>query len=245
MIDRTVADSWVTRVLGFVVASSGLPISTAPAADAAALNERLQSAGRALRLLRDTAAPGSTDLAVRYSHAVTMAKEDPAAVVGLMDVRESDIARAASAARGRDAAPARGRGVAYRKLLLRWREAQSAVDANLLSLGKVLLARPDIQADPRIDSIRQAVAELPNLVPKFSGELEKVLDSGMNQDAPEESARLAAEGIKAVDAYRQQLATVSALAALEQFAAKDLGASLLLHAALDEALAELKQQLAT
>ena len=149
-----------------------------------------------------------------------------------------------SAARAREGGPATGPLVAYRMLLLRWREAQSLFEANLQTLGKTLLARPDIQADPRLDSITQAVAALPKLVPKFGGRLEDVLDAGLNAEKPEDAARLATEGIAAVDAYRQQLAAAAPLLALERFAARDLGANLPLHAALDAALMDLKQQLA-
>lgn len=127
---------------------------------------------------------------------------------------------------------------------MRWRDAQAQFDANLNAVGTTLLARPDIQADPRLEEIKQAVAALPRLVPEFGGKLEDVLDAGINAVDPAEAARLATEGIAAIDAYRQQLAAASHLVELEQFAAKDLGAGLALHGTLDEALVELKQQLA-
>jgi hypothetical protein len=101
-----------------------------------------------------------------------------------------------------------------------------------------------VQADPRIEEVKQAVAALPNLVPKFGGELEDVLDAGMNASDPPELVRLAAEAIAAIDAYRQQLAAAAKLLDLEDFAARDLGTGLPLHGALDQALVELKQQLA-
>jgi len=148
------------------------------------------------------------------------------------------------AAQASTAAPARGGLVAYRRLLLRWREAQGTFAANLTSLGTILLARPDIRADPRIDQIKQAVGELPKLVPQFGGALEDVLDAGLNATEPERVQRLAVQGIAAIDAYRTQLQSASPLLALEQFAAKELGARLPLHSALDQALVELRQQLA-
>ena len=155
---------------------------------------------------------------------------------------ERNVASSASASRSTEATPGKGRGVAYRKMLLRWREAQAAFSTNLKTLGTTVLARPEVQADPRIDAIRQAVDELPLLVPEFGGELEDVLDAGLSESDPAEQARLATEGMAAIDAYRQQLAS-SQLAALEQFAAKELGATLPMGSALDQALVELKQQL--
>lgn len=147
-------------------------------------------------------------------------------------------------ARPHAGAPTKGGLVAYRKLLLRWREAQGTFAANLASLGTVLLARPEIRADPRIDEIKQAVTELPKLVPQFGGALEDVLDAGLNATEPAQVQRLAAQGIAAIDAYRTRLQSASHLLELEQFAAKELGGGLPLHSALDQALAELRQQLA-
>jgi hypothetical protein len=103
------------------------------------------------------------------------AKTSPADAVTLLDALETDLALATSAARAREGAPAKGRGVAFRKLLLRWREAQAKFDANPQSLGETLLARSDIKADPRFDQIKQTVDNLPKLVPKFGGQLDQAL----------------------------------------------------------------------
>jgi hypothetical protein len=243
--------AWVERVLGVRLAAStraagakGAAHDVAQSADVLDLRGRLQSTGNALRGLRDVAAPEAADLAARYARVVGEAKTDPVAAVVALDALEGDVARAASAARAREAPSTKGRGVAYRKLLLCWRDAQGTFDANLASLGALLLARPEIKADPRIEQIKAAVAALPKLVPKFGGDLENVLNDGMNAVEPAELERLAAAGITAIDAYREKLAMASQLLELEQFAAKDLGAGLQFHGALDQALVELKQQLA-
>jgi hypothetical protein len=228
--------AWVERVLG--LRSAAGPGASADPLD---LTGRLRSAGNALR---DAAAPEAAGLAVRYAELVGAAKTGPAGTGASLDALERDIARATSAARAREATPANGRGVAYRKLLLRWREAQATFAANLNTLGANLLGRPDIQADPRLEEIREAVAALPKLVPTFGGNLEDVLDAGMNAVDPAELAHLATEGIKAVDAYRQQLAAAPHLLELEAFASNDMGASLKLHGELDQALVELGQHLA-
>ena len=134
-------------------------------------------------------------------------------------------------------------GISYRMLLLRWREAQGRLDENLKSFGTTLLARPEIQADPRLDDIRRGVAALPKLIPTFGGQLEDVLDAGLSAADPQEHAKLSAQGIAAIDIYRKQLAAASPLLDLEDFAARKLGANLALHKALDQALDELRQQL--
>jgi hypothetical protein len=133
--------------------------------------------------------------------------------------------------------------VAYRTLLLRWRSAQSRVDASLRTVGATLLARPDIKADPRLKDIQKAVSLLPKLVPAFGGKLEDVLDAGLNATDPAEQARLAKEGIAAIDAYREKLSAATGLLKLERFAAEDLGAKVELHRALDETLTAMKAQL--
>ena len=234
--------AWVERVLGVRFEPSAQERDQV--ADASDLTQRLDIAGVALRGLRDASAPEAAGIAMRLAELVTLAKTDRAAAVASLAALESEIARATSAARGREAGPAKGRGVVYRKLLLRWREAQSTFDINLKSLGDMLLSQPEIQADPRIEEIKQEVAELPKLVPQFGGKLEDVLDAGLNASEPEELKRLAAQGVLAIDAYRQQLQSASKLLELEQFAAKDLNASLPLQKALDQALIELRQQLA-
>jgi hypothetical protein len=157
---------------------------------------------------------------------------------------DSEKALSISAERGRAAALPPNRGVAYRKLLLRWREAQGLVASNLQTLGSTLLARPEIQADPRIDQIEEAVGKLVSVVPQFGGALEDILDTAMSTSEPGELARLSKEGVAAIDTYRQQLTGAAQLRALEAFAADDLGTTLPLVSALDDALSELEQQLA-
>ena len=116
--------------------------------------------------------------------------------------------------------------------------------ANLQSLGQTLLARDDIKADSRLAQIKQAVDDLPKLVPVFGGELETTLNDGMSAAVPAEVERLAADSVTAIDIYRGKLADAAHLLKLEIFAAQDLGSTLPLHSALDEALVELRQQLA-
>ena len=242
---RDAKREWVARVLGvrFPPAAQGAS-ATGVTPEAVDLKGRLQSAGNALRALRDASNPQTEDLVARYTQVLAAAKTDPTSAAASLDALEGDIARATSAVRAGESASPKGRGVAYRKLLLRWREAQGTLDANLKSIGETLLARADIKADPRFNEIAKAVADLPKLVPTFGGKLEDLLDAGMSTTAPAELARLTTESITAIDTYRQQLAAAAPLLELEQFAKDDLRTGLPLHSALDQALVELKQQMA-
>jgi hypothetical protein len=149
-----------------------------------------------------------------------------------------------SAQRGRDAAATIPRGtVAYRTMLLRWRRAQSDVADNLAAVGRAVLAHPEVQGDPRLGEVERAVAELPKLVPTFGGALEDVLDAAMSTADPTETARLAKQGVAAIDSYRNQLGAASQLLELEEFASSDLGAGTALRSALDGVLAEMRQEL--
>ena len=142
------------------------------------------------------------------------------------------------------AAAAPGSIVAYHKMLLRWRDAQTQLSAILQQVSSTLLAMPEIKADPQFVEVEKAAKMLPKLVPRFGGKLEEALDAGLNATDPSEQARLRREGVFAIDAYRQQLAAASGLIRLEQFASAELGMGSKLHKALDEVLLELRQQLA-
>ena len=235
-MDDAVRDAWIKRVLGMDL--------RAPRPQPVDLAQRVQSAARALRVLRDVAAPEFSDLTNRLVQIRQAAALGPVGATESLAALERDIARAASAARAREGGSPKGRGVAYVQMLLRWRAAQETLNANLAALGTKLLARREIQEDPRLDSIKQGVAALPQLVPKFGGELEDALDAGMSATDGAERTRLEAVAIKAIDTYREKLVGLSHLVELEKLAAEDLGAQLPLHGALDAALLELRQQLA-
>ena len=208
----------------------------------AALGERLAVCDDDLKTLRHPAA-GALRTEAR-AIAALLDTGDAAPAAPRIDALETAIARLVSAARQAGVAADSGHQVEYGKLLLRWRDAQATFATNLKNFGTTLLARQEIQADPRLDVIRAAVAALPGLVPKFAGDLEDVLDAGISATDPAKKAALAADAGKAIDLYRGQLATAPVLAALEQFAGQGLGLQLPLHAALDSALDAIKQQLA-
>jgi hypothetical protein len=150
-----------------------------------------------------------------------------------------------SAQRGEEARDAKQRGIAYPKLLMRWRNAQAKLATALDTIGKDLLEREEVRSDPRFEEVETAVAALPKLVPAFSGDLEDVLDAEINEGRGPQAASIAARAIQVVDQYRAQLAAARQLADLEAFARTDLGKGVALSSELDSALAELRDQLAS
>lgn len=134
--------------------------------------------------------------------------------------------------------------VAFRQSLLRWREAQQTLEANLASLGQRVLAHPEVQADPRRAQIEQAVGQIGRTVPAFGDGLADLLDAGLNAAESTEQARLSGEAMRLIDKYQQQLAAAQPLLQLEQFASKQLSADMPLHGALSTALNDIRRHLA-
>ncbi len=137
------------------------------------------------------------------------------------------------------------RGIAYPKLLLRWRAAQSTLDGALQAIAKDVLGRQEVIDDPRFEEVKQVVGLLPTLVPTFGGDLEDAIDAGINEGQGPKAQAIAAEAITIIDAYRQQIAAATQLAELEAFAKQELGQGAPLGGELDAALVELRAQLAT
>jgi hypothetical protein len=148
---------------------------------------------------------------------------------------------ARSAERGAEAKGANARGIAYPKMLLRWRTAQGEAIGALDRIGKAYLVLPNVQADPRYARVQTAIAKLPALIPNLGGELSDLLDRGINAGT---DAGIAKEALDLVGKYRQSLAGAATLGAFEQFAKKYVG-DLAVVRTLDSALAEIAQNLAT
>lgn len=243
--DRAAQIAWVARVFGVTFGPSDTASGSQSELDLSQITPRLQEAAEALNALRSEAAPETPDLLAQYQAVVADVKAGAAGAPQALDDLEASLARARSASRAREAFSGKRRSVVFGKLLLRWRDAQKKLADNLEALGAALLARKDIQADPRIAQIKQGVAALPKLVPNFGGELEAVLDAGLNARTDPELSALAGQGIAAVKTYREKLEAAAHLLELEKFAEEDLGQGLALHAELDAALVELQQELAT
>ena len=144
-----------------------------------------------------------------------------------------------SAERAREAAASNTRGIAYPKLLLRWRDAQSDARGALDRIGKAVLAMPDVQADPRFPRVQTVIAGLPALIPKLSGELEDLLDRGINAGS---DAGVARQALACVGKYRQAIGGAGKLQSFEQFAKQYVGDLTVLHT-LDSALTEIARNL--
>ncbi|HUZ63548.1 MAG TPA: hypothetical protein VMU82_07525 [Acetobacteraceae bacterium] len=168
-------------------------------------------------------------------------------VLGI-DVPGSDAssteALARSVERGREAAALNVRGIAFPKLLLRWRAAQDKLTVSLNTLAQDLLGRKEVLEDPRFQRVKAAAARLPQLVPRFGGALEDLLDAGINAGQGPQAADIAARAVKAVDDYRTQIAAASQLAALEAFAKQEMGTPMPLGSDVDTVLVELRETLA-
>ena len=224
-------DAWVSRVLGIAIASTAAP-------DFGILRARLGGLAPMLQELRGTgAAEFATLVATLRSVTANLAAPDATSQV---EALEAAVAAALSAARRQEAAAAVRRPINSAKLLLRWRGAQSQVAANIARLGKAVLARPDVQADPRLPEVEAHVARLPELVPAFGPALEDLLDQAMNDGS---TSGIAGKALSLIGGYRQRLAAASGLLAFEAVAAENLGGDTALLSALDGALGELEQEL--
>jgi len=133
--------------------------------------------------------------------------------------------------------------VAYRQMLLRWNRAQTDVATNIQALGAAVLKHPEVLADARVAEVREAVRELPTLVPNFGSALQDALDAMINA-GPEAKARgLIAPAATAVENYVKELAGYPELSELEEVAELVGEGNLKFGAALSEALTELQASL--
>jgi hypothetical protein len=218
--------AWVLHVLGIDVRS-------------AALQKRLAAAATQLDGLKAEGPPELPTLLAAFAEAQA-AITGPEGVAKL-DALEAALARARAAARGRQGAKANVRGIAYPKLLLRWRAAQAVARGSLSTIASTVLGMAEVQADPRFAKVQTVLAGLPSLIPDFGSRLADLLDEGINAGT---DAAIAPDALKVVADYRARLATVPLLGGIEQFAKKHVG-DLAVLSELDGALAEIAATLQT
>jgi hypothetical protein len=220
---------WVGRVLGFA--------GHALAGDAQALLARLAQTAQPLSALKAEGAPELPQLltALEAARSGLAGPDGPV----LLDTLEQLIARARSAGRGRQAKTSNVRGIAYPKLLLVWRAAQGKAQAVVAELGRIVLAMPEVQTDPRFDLAKQAVTMLPGLIPELGSELADLLDKGINAGS---DAAIASDALATITTYRRNLAAAATLGRLDGFA-KTYGGGLSVLATLDGALASIASNL--
>jgi hypothetical protein len=219
--------AWLERVLGFKVGAAPGPN----------LRQRLSDLGPMLQELRDADPASFAALAGMLRTLVdTLSAPDAEAQVGAL---EAAVAKAVSSARVNSAAASVGLKIDSKKLLIRWRDAQTTVNETLAQLGQVILAREDVKKDPRQAKVLEAVKALPTLVPEFGGALEGLLDKGVSAGS---YAGVAAETLTVIANYRQRLAGAAQLHAFQKLAQSDLGGAELIST-LDGALGEIEQEL--
>jgi len=130
--------------------------------------------------------------------------------------------------------------VAFAKMQLRWRDAQTRVRGELSRLAVAVLRHPGVQADRRFSQVKAVAAGLPKLVPDFGNQFEDTLNDAINAGGI--SAPIAKNGLAALDAYRQALAQAPALRELEPFAGTYFKLDMKLFADLDQTLASLQAE---
>jgi hypothetical protein len=233
MAGKAEQDEWVEQVLGYRI--------NPPGADDAALAARLDSVTQDIGSLDEADRAGlATSLAAAQA-AIADGAPGAAALLGSL---EEAAAHAVSAARGRVAAQTNKRGTGYRKLLLQWRGVRTDVANNLAAIGHAMLARKDVQTDPRFEQVSTAISSITQLVPQFDARLEDLLDAAIDGQAAEDAPKLLREAVSTIEQYRQQLGAASGLLAMEKFAAGDLKLKLGLHSTLDQTLVSLRHELA-
>lgn len=137
-------------------------------------------------------------------------------------------------------APIHGGGLGdhdFRAIASRWTAAYATAQTNLATFGERFLALSEVQTDPRLWRVREAVAELPDLIARF--------DAIMAQDLEAAAAgRIGAPELKkTLEQCRRELAGAGTLERLETFAQRATGQQLPMHSLLSRSLAELAEAL--
>jgi hypothetical protein len=123
--------------------------------------------------------------------------------------------------------------------LASWRQARAKVDADLAAFRAALVADESIKADSRLNFVRAAAAEIPNMLPAPGRKIEALLASG----APGPAA--ANDVLAAVGDYRAALNAATSLGKLEDFAARKLSVSLDVRATLLAAIDRIETTMKT
>ena len=161
-----------------------------------------------------------------------------AGLSGDIDALEARLTSAERAA----TAPIPVGGTPFRRLLVRWSQAQSAVASNINILGQAILAHPEVQADPRFAQVRDAVSGLRQLVPDFGNDLRSAIDVLINAGsaATPEQQRAARDTART---YAASLRNYPALTDLEELARMVGAGNLSFGTALQQTLEELQGEL--
>ncbi len=216
MAGRDEQDAWVARVLGVQVSDSRTE------AGEAEFRERFAIAIGDAKRLADKEATGR--IAALGKDAMAALKEGRVgAALSLVDAMETAVAEAMRAANRAGAVEESGSRVNYAKLLLGWRKAQAEAKQQLERFASVLLADEGVRADPRYDEVVEAAADLADVLPEFSAELEDVLDRLDGVTDPTEREDEIERARDLIEECRGVLEDAEQLAALSEFAADEFG----------------------
>lgn len=140
-----------------------------------------------------------------------------------------------------DGAPEEGT-VEFRKLLLRWKEAQNTLQANVEELAETMLRDARVQADPRFAAVQEEIGELSNLLPTWGDELQDAIDDILNAGSQAKEQGLFRAALGVVDEYTKELSGYPELSGMDELATM-LGTSLKFDAVLRESLREIRAEL--
>ena len=188
--------------------------------------------------------PAKTELGARVKQALgVLAGADPATLAVQINALESDVGRAASAARAGGAAATAGGGVTYRKLQFAWRDAQGKARKQLDQFVAAVLADKDIQADPRFGEAKAAASEIGDMMPEFGTGIETALADIDDAETPAARASAVAAARKVLGDYRKMLDDADDLRALQELSDDEYG-GISFFGELQQSLESLEAQLA-
>lgn len=140
-----------------------------------------------------------------------------------------------------DGAPERGT-VQFRQLLLRWKGAQTTLEANVKDLASALLADAGVQADPRFDDVKGLIGDLHTLLPSFGEDLQDAVDDIINAGPQAKEQGLFRPAVTVVDNYLRELSDYPELTGMDEIASM-LGVSLKFDSVLRDSLREIRATL--
>ncbi len=242
MSDSPDKRAWLSRVLdvSFEPTSGGGDL---PIAALAQLKEAIDYVGGALPTLTD-----APDLA-QFTARLQTAKEafqsrDAARGLPLAEALRDEVAAALSQARGTAATTVAKGSVGRAKLALGVRDAHAAAAANLESMGRRLLALPEVQQDEQLPEVKATLKRLEKLIPPLDDALAQALERYDGAATDGERAQAGRDAMAQMQGIQRKLAGNNTLRQIERFAAAELGGLKItqdLRATLADTAAELKQ----
>jgi hypothetical protein len=230
MAGSTAQDEWLNRVLG-------VPLDGAPSeqgGDAFMLDERLGDAKAQLSILVNSGDPGARKLGADLIAATKLVAAKAPNAAQAVDALEGALMEAIRALRQRDTEGATKVGVELRKLLIDWHQAQKQAEANVIALGDAYLQDDEVRNDPRFELVKEAVGDLPTIIPQFGDQLDTDINAILNDGG--KSPELVRKAIATIADYRGRLQGAAELSEVEKVASADLGGDFSVAATLSAAI---------